>query len=144
VENITFLEELVSRYPQLLSIRNEIGKAAECMINCYDKKRKILVCGNGGSSSDSAHIVGELMKEFEQKRPLDLSFKKKLSAISANRGSYLAKNLQQGLPAISLAAHDALITAFANDSDADLVFAQQVVGYGQTGDIIIGISTSGN
>jgi D-sedoheptulose 7-phosphate isomerase len=72
VENNIFLEELVRRYPQLLSIMHEIGNAAECLINCYTKKRKVLVCGNGGSSSDSDHIVGELMKDFEQKRPLDL------------------------------------------------------------------------
>jgi D-sedoheptulose 7-phosphate isomerase len=144
VKNNVFLEELLRRYPQLSSIRDEIWNAAECMINCYRQEKKILVCGNGGSSSDSDHIVGELMKEFELKRPLDSSFKQKLSAISADRGSYLAEKLQKGLSAISLTAHHALMTAFANDSDADLVFAQQVIGYGQTGDVIIGISTSGN
>ena len=128
----------------MLSIRREIGNAAECLIRCYQQGRKVLVCGNGGSSSDSDHIVGELMKDFEQKRPLDLFLKKQLSAISADRGSYLAETLQQGLPAISLSAHHALVTAFANDSDADLVFAQQVTGYGQAGDVLIGISTSGN
>ena len=144
MENNVFLEELVVRYPQLLSIRHEIGNAAECLIKCYQQERKVLVCGNGGSSCDSDHIVGELMKGFEQKRPLDLSLKKQLSAISAERGSYLAEKLQQGLPAISLSAHNALVTAVANDTDADLVFAQQVTGYGQAGDVLIGISTSGN
>jgi D-sedoheptulose 7-phosphate isomerase len=144
VENSVFLEELVRRYPQLLSIKHEIGKAAECLIKCYHLERKVLVCGNGGSSSDSDHIVGELMKSFELKRPVDESLKNMLYEISAERGSYLAEKLQQGLPAISLTAHNALVAAVANDTDADLIFAQQVIGYGHAGDVLIAISTSGN
>ena len=104
----------------------------------------MLVCGNGGSSSDSEHIVGELMKGFEHKRPLVESFKDRLVVISDERGKYLSEKLQQALPAISLTSHCALITAIANDTDADLIFAQQVVGYGNPGDILLGISTSGN
>ena len=103
-----------------------------------------MVCGNGGSSSDSDHIVGELMKGFEQKRPIGESIKNRLIGLAAERGRYLSEKLQQGLPAISLAAHHALMTAVANDTDAVLVFAQQVIGYGKPGDVLIGISSSGN
>ncbi|MDO9339089.1 MAG: SIS domain-containing protein [Bacteroidales bacterium] len=144
MENNIFLEELISRYPELLPVENEIRKTAECLIMCYQQGRKVLVCGNGGSCSDSDHIVGELMKGFEHKRPIGEPLKKQLSAFAGERGIYLSEKLQQGLPAISLTAHSALITAVANDTDADLVFAQQVVGYGNEGDVLIAISSSGN
>lgn len=144
MENNIFLEELISRYPELLPVENEIRKAAECLIMCYQQGRKVLVCGNGGSCSDSDHIVGELMKGFEHKRPIGETLKKQLLEFAGERGKYLSEKLQQGLPAISLTAHSALITAVANDTDSDLVFAQQVVGYGNAGDVLIGISSSGN
>lgn len=144
MKNDILLEELIGRYPQLVSVINEIQKAADCLINCYQQGGKVLVCGNGGSCSDSDHIVGELMKGFENMRPVGETFKNQLSAIAGERGTYLAGKLQQGLPAISLTAHTALITAVANDTDANLIFAQQVVGYGNAGDILIGISSSGN
>jgi D-sedoheptulose 7-phosphate isomerase len=142
--NNIILKELISRYPQLLPVKSEILKTAECLINCYQQSKKVLVCGNGGSCSDADHIVGELMKGFEQIRPVGEIFKKQLMAISEERGKYLSEKLQQSLPAISLTAHSALITAVANDTDADLVFAQQVVGYGNAGDVLIAISSSGN
>jgi len=144
MENDNFLQELMSRYPQLLSVEDEIRKAAECLIRCYQQGGKVLVCGNGGSCSDSDHIVGELMKGFEQKRPVGESLKQQLSAFAGERGIYLSAKLQQSLPAISLTAQSALITAIANDTDADLIFAQQIVGYGNIGDILIAISSSGN
>jgi D-sedoheptulose 7-phosphate isomerase len=144
MENNIIIKELINRYPALASVESEIRNAAECLIMCYQQHRKVLVCGNGGSCSDSDHIVGELMKGFEQNRPIEESLKKQLSAISEERGNYLAGKLQQGLPAISLTAHNALTTAVANDTDADLVFAQQIIGYGYTGDVLIGISSSGN
>jgi D-sedoheptulose 7-phosphate isomerase len=144
VENINLLEDLICRHPQLESLKEEIQKAADCLIKCYLNGGKVLVCGNGGSSSDSSHIVGELMKGFEHKRPVGESLKKKLSDIGEERGIYLAGKLQQGLPAISLTSNSALITAVANDMDADLIFAQQVTGYGKAGDVLIAISTSGN
>jgi phosphoheptose isomerase len=84
------------------------------------------------------------MKGFEQKRPIGESLKKQLMAFAGERGKYLSDKLQQGLPAISLTAHSALISAIANDTDAELVFAQQVVGYGNARDVLIGISSSGN
>jgi D-sedoheptulose 7-phosphate isomerase len=142
--NINILEELIRRYPKLLSVKDEIQKAADCLISCYQQERKVLICGNGGSCSDSDHIVGELMKGFEHNRPLGESLKNQLSVFGGERGMYLAEKLQPGLPAISLTAHSALITAIANDTDADLIFAQQVVGFGNDGDVLIGISSSGN
>jgi D-sedoheptulose 7-phosphate isomerase len=144
MEDINHLKELTERYPQLLTVENEIDKAAQCLIKCFQKGGKLLVCGNGGSCSDSDHIVGELMKGFEQKRQLTETLKKGLMAIDSERGKYISEKLQQGLPAISLTAHSALITAVANDTDPDLIFAQQVEGYGNKGDVLIGISTSGN
>lgn len=144
MENNTFLEQLISRYPELTAVSNAIQLAADCLIDCYQQGCKVLVCGNGGSSSDSDHIVGELMKGFEQNRPVGEKLRNRLSISGGNRGIYLANKLQQGLPAISLASHTALITAVANDTDADLIFAQQVVGYGNPGDILLAISSSGN
>ena len=142
--NSYFLEELIARYPQLEPLKDEIQKAADALISCYVNGNKVLTCGNGGSSADSDHIVGELMKGFEHKRPVSDAVKSQLVAVSDERGNYLAEKLQHGLPAISLTVHSALITAVANDTDANLIFAQQVMGYGNQGDILIGISSSGN
>ncbi len=142
--NTIILEDLLKRYPQLTNVATQIEAAGKCLINCYEKGGKLLVCGNGGSCSDSDHIVGELMKGFEHKRPISELLKAQLNVVGGDRGSYLAEKLQHGLPAISLTAHNALITAVANDTDADLIFAQQVVGYGNVGDVLMAISSSGN
>lgn len=139
-----FFDQLCERYPSLTVVRAAIEEAAEKIIECYQNGGKVLVCGNGGSCSDSDHIVGELMKSFEMKRPVSKEIEESLHTIDNERGSYLAAHLQQGLPAISLTAHTALITAFANDVDADLIFAQQVAGYGKEKDLLIAISSSGN
>ena len=128
----------------MIPVESKIQEAADCLIRCYENGGKVLICGNGGSCSDSDHIVGELMKGFEHKRPIPESVKKSLNKIGGERGNYLSEKLQHGLPAISLTAHNALITAIANDTDADLIFAQQVVGYGNAGDVLIAISSSGN
>jgi len=144
VKKYTQLNELVERYPQLMQVKDKIGKAADCLISCYQNGGKVLVCGNGGSSSDSDHIVGELMKGFEQKRNLVEKIKNELILKGGERGKYLSEKLQQGLPAISLSAHSGLISAIANDTDADLIFAQQVIGYGNEGDVLLALTTSGN
>jgi phosphoheptose isomerase len=144
VKKGTVLKELVERYPQLLPKINEIGKAADSIIKCFRNGGKLLVCGNGGSSSDSDHIVGEMMKGFGHSRPLEEKVKNDLIQTDAERGRYLSEKLQQGLPAISLSAHSSLITAVANDTDADLIYAQQVVSYGNPVDILLALTTSGN
>ena len=144
MDNTFFLDELISRYPQLGPVKEQIREAAAAIVRSYEQGGKLLLCGNGGSCSDSDHIVGELMKGFENKRQISDIFKNKLIESAGDRGVYLAEKLQQALPAISLTAHSALITAVANDTDADLIFAQQVTGYGNSRDVILGISSSGN
>jgi len=138
------LEQLLKRYNELTPLKDEILNAAKTIIRSYENGGKLLTCGNGGSASDSDHIVGELMKSFERKRSLSSGIKQRLELLGGERGIYLADNLQQGLPAISLTAHTALTTAVANDIDAKVIFAQQVAGYGVEGDILVGMSTSGN
>ena len=144
MDKTALLDQLCERFPTLTTVKPAIDEACDQLIACYEQGGKVLVCGNGGSSSDSDHIVGELMKSFEMKRAIAQKLQEKLTAISPDRGSYLAQHLQQGLPAISLTAHTALITATANDIHADVIFAQQVIGYGRPNDILIAISSSGN
>jgi len=138
------LERLIFRYPLLSSSKEEIEKAYEILCECYESKNKLLICGNGGSASDSEHIVGELMKSFSKKRCLKQMIKDRLNETSPELGSQLAEFLQPALPAIALTNHTALNTAFSNDVDPFLIFAQQVLGYGNKGDVLMGISTSGN
>ena len=138
------LDYLVERYPQLEVCKSEIYKAYKLMEEAYRNGRKLLVCGNGGSASDSEHIVGELMKEFKLKRKIFSEQASALKAIDPELGQVLADNLQGALPAISLTGHPSLQTAYMNDAVPELVFAQQVNGYGKSGDIFLGISTSGN
>lgn len=130
------LERLAQRYPQLTPIKDEVGAAYRLMETSYEQGGKLLACGNGGSASDSEHIVGELMKGFYKKRPLS---EEKTKAYGD-----MAAQLQGALPAISLTGHPALSTAFLNDVDPEMVFAQQVYGYGKEEDVLIAFSTSGN
>lgn len=138
------LNLLVERYPKLAVCKEDIKKAYELLETAYRNGRKLLVCGNGGSASDSEHIVGELMKEFKLKRKVYGDQATALKEIDSELGQVLADNLQGALPAICLTGHSFLTTAFMNDANADLVFAQQVNGYGKVGDVFWGISTSGN
>lgn len=138
------LQYLERRYPDLSATIPAIEAAFEALSATYHAGGKLLICGNGGSASDSDHIVGELMKDFELQRPITPDLRQRLMGIDAGRGAYLAEKLQRGLPAISLASHNALSTAINNDIAGDMGFAQQVLGYGKAGDALIGISTSGN
>ena len=138
------LNLLIERYPKLAVCKKDIKKAYELLEAAYSNGRKLLVCGNGGSASDSEHIVGELMKEFKLKRKVYSDQAAALKEIDPELGQILADNLQGALPAICLTGHSSLTTAFMNDANADLVFAQQVNGYGKPGDVFLGISTSGN
>ena len=137
------IEELVKRYPVLESIKDQIGDAYRLLEACYENGGKLLIAGNGGSAADSDHIVGELMKGFVKRRPVSAKLAKALKQTDPERGAELAKKLQGGLPAIALTNHAALSSAFANDVDGTLSYAQQVNGYGKAGDIFLGISTSG-
>ena len=138
------IEVLIERYPQLIECRESIQAAYDILKEAYTKDRKLLVCGNGGSASDSEHIVGELMKEFKLKREIYKNQAEAMKLIDSELGAILAKHLQGALPAIALTGHSSLTTAFMNDSNPELIFAQQVNGYGKSGDIFLGISTSGN
>lgn len=137
-------EELFVRYPVLEKNREDILKAYEILEVCYRSGGKLLVAGNGGSCADAEHIVGELMKGFKKRRPLREELQRRLAMESTNHGADLACSLQGSLRAIALDGHPGLSTAFANDVDADMIFAQQVCGYGDEGDVFLGISTSGN
>ena len=130
------LERLLKRYPELEGCREVILEAYQIMEKAYRNGGKLLICGNGGSAADSDHIVGELMKGFKKQRPVPAEMRAKLGD--------LADHLQGALPAISLAGHAALSTAFLNDVAPDMVFAQQVYGYGNENDVLLAITTSGN
>jgi len=138
------INTLIDRYPKLIVCRENIQQAYNILKDAYSKGRKLLVCGNGGSAADSEHIVGELMKEFKLKREVYKDQADAMKSIDAELGTILAKHLQGALPAISLTGHSSLTTAFMNDSNPELIFAQQVNGYGKANDIFWGISTSGN
>jgi len=122
------LERLIERYPVLSNCKRDILNAFFIMRGAFKKGRKLLLCGNGGSAADCGHIAGELMKGFLLKRESE---------------SKTGQPLQGALPAIDLTQHNALSTAFGNDVDHALVYAQQVYGYGKSGDVLLCISTSG-
>lgn len=125
---------LYERYSALEVCKNDIEKALELLIDTYQKGGKVLVCGNGGSASDSEHIVGELMKGFLSKRPVT----------DERLPENLRKGLQGSLPAISLPSQCAILSAFINDVDPEMMYAQLVYGYAKENDLLIGLSTSGN
>lgn len=135
-------EELFARVPALEPYKDNILSAFELMTEAFRAGNKLLVCGNGGSCADSEHIAGELMKSFLLKRPIDKDIAEKLSAYED--GERIASLLEGALPVISLCGHNALSTAFMNDKEPLLVFAQQVMGFGNKGDVLLAISTSGN
>ena len=135
---------LIERYPSLSICEEAIVSSYDIMKEAYSNGQKLLVCGNGGSASDSEHIVGELMKEFKLKRRVYKDQAEAMKRIDPELGEILAKQLQGALPAISLTGHSSLTTAFMNDSNPELIFAQQVNGYGKPNDVFLGISTSGN
>lgn len=138
------LDELVSRYASLESERKNIEEAYFILKESYQNGGKLLVAGNGGSASDAEHIVGELMKGFVKQRKVSEEYAQRLIDADAELGKELADKLQGALPAIALVDHVALSTAYLNDVDPMLGFAQQVNGYGKAEDVFLGISTSGN
>jgi len=135
---------LIERYPELMVCEKSIIDAYLAMEECYIRDKKLLIAGNGGSAADSEHIAGELMKRFKTPRPVTRDFAERLKEIDPIRGENLAHNLERGLMAIPLVAHEALSTAYTNDVDGLGVFAQQLFGFGRPGDVFLGISTSGN
>ncbi len=138
------IDLLTERYPSLEPIRQELIDAYLIMEESYSKGGKLLVAGNGGSAADSEHIVGELMKGFKMPRKASSEFAEKLKSVDEELGTVLAENLQGALPAIALDGHLALTTAYMNDCEPLLCFAQQINGFGKPEDVFLGISTSGN
>ncbi len=138
------LNEFVKIHRELEECKIDIEHAFILMRECYCQEGKIIIAGNGGSSSDAEHIVGELMKGFVQKRELRKSEKEVLLQIDSEKGEYLAEHLQGALPAISLSSHTSLMTAITNDIGGEYIFAQQVHGYGKKEDVLLAISTSGS
>ena len=138
------LAELIQRYPVLEQCMEDIISAYELMKICYDTGSKLLLAGNGGSAADCEHIVGELMKGFCRRRPVETRLLERIAKYDPYPDPELPSKLQQGLPAIALTGHNALSTAYSNDVDADYVFAQQLLGYARPGDVFLGITTSGN
>ncbi len=139
-----FFAHLLAKYPDLDACLTDLERAAHLLRETYAAGNKVLICGNGGSAADAEHIVGELMKGYLSRRPLSNELHAQLTAAFPEQGAYLAAHLQGALPTLSLVSQTGLITAYANDVAADMIFAQQVFGYGVRGDALIAISTSGN
>lgn len=143
-QRAAIIEELLARYPQLEAVQAQIIAAYQVLEHCYEQGGKLLIAGNGGSSADAEHIVGELMKGFVKPRELPEEFRARLKAVSPEHGALLGARLQGGLPAIALNGHPGLATAFLNDVDGEMIYAQQVCGYGTEIDVLLALSTSGN
>ena len=101
----------------LSNLEEPLKRAAEMVVTCLSSRHKLLVCGNGGSASDATHLATEFLCRYrEDRRPY---------------------------PAISLTANGEFMTAVCNDYGADEIFARQVWGLGQKGDVLIAFTTSG-
>ena len=142
------VDTLIARYPALEPCGTDIRAAIKALCTSYHAGGKLIVCGNGGSAADAEHIVGELMKGFLLPRHLDEDILAKLheacDAADPMTVDYFMRHLQGALPAISLPSQLAISSAFANDQAPDLTFAQQILGLGKAGDVLLGITTSGN
>ena len=137
------VELCVKRYPQLDVCREDILRAIETVIACYETGGKVLICGNGGSSADSEHISGELMKGFLKKRPLS-GMRRAEMLKNMPQAAELLESLQEGLAAIPLPSFMSLNSAFGNDVDPSMIYAQGVLALAKPGDILLSITTSGN
>lgn len=137
------IQALIQRYPALAVIQKDLVRGYELMKDSYAHGGKLLTAGNGGSAADAEHIVGELMKSFKLQRKIDATFAARLADIDHDRGKMLADQLENALTAVSLNGCGALATAYLNDVGSS-VFAQQLYGYGEAGDVFLAISTSGN
>lgn len=138
------LSLLFERYPVLQACEPDLSSALDLLVKAYQSGNKLLVCGNGGSAADSEHMVAELMKGFLKRRPIPAAHSAQIEAADKRDGMAIALRLQGALAAISLASPMSLTTAIANDIDFEMIFAQQVYGLGRPGDVLLGISTSGN
>lgn len=136
------IDLLIGRYPKLIGCREDLLRALELLSQGFRRGGTLFTCGNGGSAADADHIVGELAKGFLKKRPVPAKLRAALTVYPD--GEALADGLQGGLPAVSLHSQSALLTAFANDCDPSLVYAQAFLALAKPGDMLLAISTSGN
>ena len=137
------VEKLVARRPELASSAAALRELIAATVHCFRSGGSFFVAGNGGSGADSDHICGELLKGFMQKRPLPEELKGRFAELFGAEGAECASKLQRGLRAVSLLSHPAFCSAFANDVDADLIYAQQLLALARPGDVFLGISTGG-
>ena len=137
------MKQLMERYPSLIDVQEPIAAALELLRDAFASGGKLLLCGNGGSAADCDHIVGELMKSFQLKRPISAELTEALCAMGED-GRLIAPLLEQPLTAVSLCEHNSLTTAYGNDRCPDTVFAQQLLGHGKKGDVLLALTTSGN
>lgn len=138
-----FINEFFTRHPDLLPLQEQILQACDVVKTAFQNGNKLLICGNGGSCADCDHIASEFLKGFLLKRPVPAEVQNAMTEKYGEMGAEIAGKLQMGLPTISLVTHSAAISAFENDVDPELIYAQQVLAYGKPGDVLIGISTSG-
>lgn len=138
------IDDLIKRYPILGDTRGKITAFAEILAGTFSEGHKLLICGNGGSAADADHLTAELMKSFQRRRNLKGDFTEKLISSGGARGRWIADRLHGAFPVISLASQTGIMTAVLNDISPDLIFAQQVAGYGKAGDVLLAISTSGD
>lgn len=139
----TLQKRIVSGLPVMEEVLPQVLETYRSIRDAFRNGETLFICGNGGSHSDSLHITGELLKNFEGKRPLPEALEKKLRALGPE-GSRLAENLNGALPSVALGTNTVLSTAVGNDQGCEFVFAQELLGLGNRGDILLGISTSGN
>lgn len=140
---MTILETLITRYPVLAPMKEDIQAAHDLLAASFAAGGKLLLCGNGGSACDCEHIAGELMKSFVLPRPLGKQDADALKA-AGDADARLASALQQGLPCVVLNGLPGLSSAFANDEEPALVYAQQAWVYARESDVLLGVTTSGN
>lgn len=136
-------QDFFLRNQTLTGLKESLEQAISLLFEAA-KKNKILVCGNGGSAADSEHIAGELLKSFINKRQVPAEFRRKILEEAGSDGDFIADNLQMGIPCIPLTSFCAFNTAFLNDCNEKMLFAQLINALGVEGDILLAISTSGN
>ncbi len=139
----TILCEMTERRPDLSVCRDDLLHLHTMLIECFERDGTLYLCGNGGSYADCIHIVGELCKSFERKRPVPNALVDKLRTLPF--GETLATHLESGFRAHALGCNGALKTAIENDCpECDIAFAQELNALARSGDVLMALSTSGN
>lgn len=141
---LQILSDLIVRYPMLKSCEAEILDSFNLIYESYRLNGTLICAGNGGSSADCDHITGELLKSFKIKRSICDDFNNDFKQAFPEDFDKITSSLEGALPAISLPSMSCVTSAFANDVDSSMVFAQLIYGLGNQNDVFLAISTSGN